>query len=310
MKYVVMQCNKGYAVIMDEEGKFYFAANLNYEVGQTVTNPVIMSEKYKDGKPVMTIIKTVVAAAACIGIISIPCYSYYNKNLKPCSTVTFASDSSISMTLNSSGKVLSIESNNDYGTKIIEKVDIKGKDNVDAASEILAAEISEGHISAGDTVDIYVEGKSEKKLEDIKSKLEMELPKHDIKVNVHNEKKPPKPEDKTEKLPHETPADEKTTAVPNDNKAEKPVHTVKTKPVEQPVPPASKGEPGVAPPALDAPSPSAPLSEAPVPPTENGVLPHEKNDDKENKLPHQNDKPSGVHTELPKADGTLPHEKK
>lgn len=317
MKYIVMQCTKGYSVLMDEEGKFVFAANLNYKTGQTVTNPVIMTEKYKDGKPVMTIIKTVVAAVACIGVISIPCYSYYNKNLKPCSTVTLASDTSISMTLNSSGKVLSIESNNDYGTKIIEKVDIKGKDNVEAANEILKAEISEGYISAGDTVDVYVEGKSEKNLEVIKSKLEAELPKHDIKVNIHDEKKPPKIEDKIEdkkdKLPHEKPIVEITTAVSNDDKAEKPVPTIKTKPVEKPVPPAPKDEPVVTPSAPAAPPTPPTLEETPVPPAENAVPPHQKPDDKGNRLPHQNDKdkiePNGVHAEMPNVGNTLPHEK-
>jgi hypothetical protein len=217
------------------------------------------------------------------------------------------------MTLNSSGKVLSIESNNDYGTKIIEKVDIKGKDNVEAANEILKAEFSEGYISAGDTVDVYVEGKSEKNLEVIKSKLEAELPKHDIKVNIHDEKKPPKIEDKKDKLPHEKPIVEITTAVSNDDKAEKPVHTVKTKPVEKPVPPAPKDEPVVTPSAPAAPPTPPPLEETPVPPAENAVPPHQKPDDKGNRLPHQNDKdkiePNGVHAEFPNVGDTLPHEK-
>lgn len=325
MKYVVMQCTKGYAVLMDEESKFYFAANLNYEVGQTVTNPVIMSDKYKDGKPVMTIIKTIAAAAACIGIISIPCYSYYNKNLKPCSTVTLASDTAISMTLNSSGKVLSIESDNEYGSKIIEKVDIKGKDNVEAANEILQAEISEGYISAGDTVEIYVEAKSDKKVEDIKSKLETELPKHDIKVNIHDEKKPPKHEEKVDKLPHEKPTAEITTAA----KAEKPVHTVKTKPVEKPVPPVKKDEPVetptapvVVPPADTPPADAPPVgvhpTDTPPPPLENAAPPSEKNDNKEIRPPHENVKENdkgknetdGVHTELSTKGDILPHEKK
>lgn len=331
MKYVVMQCTKGYAVLMDEESKFYFAANLNYEVGQTVTNPVILSNKYKDGKPVMTIIKTIAAAAACIGVISIPCYSYYNKNLKPCSTVTFASDTAISMTLNSSGKVLSIESDNEYGSKIIEKVNIKGKDNVEAANEILQAEISEGYISAGDTVEIYVEAKSDEKVEDIKSKLETELPKHDIKVNIHDEKKPPKREDKADKLPHEKPTAEITTAA---TKVEKPVHTVKTKPVEKPVPPVKKEEPVetpttpvVVPPADTPPVDTPPVDVPPVvvhptdtppPPLENETPHFEKNDNKEIRPPHENGKENnkeknefgGVHTELTTKGGILPHEKK
>lgn len=343
MKYVVMQCTNGYAVLMDEEGKFVFAANLNYTTGQTVTNPVIMSDKYKDGRPVLTIVKTIIAAAACIGVISIPCYSYYSKNLKPCSTVTFASDSSISMTLNSTGKVLSIESDNDYVTQILEKVDIKGKDNIEVANEILKTEITEGRISAGDTVDVYVEGPSEVKLEDIKSKLEAELPKHDIKVNIHDKKKPQKHGDKNDnndKPVPEKPVAEKTTATEKADNKKKPVRTEKTTPVEKPVPPVSKDEPIDTPsaPAVTAPTPDAPPvdvppvdtppvdtppvvappSDTPAPPIENATLPHVKPDDKDSR-PHHQDKiegdrdrnePIGIHTDSPDIGGSFRHIKK
>lgn len=37
MKYLVMECHRGYAVVLDEEGRFLKAANLNYTVGQELT---------------------------------------------------------------------------------------------------------------------------------------------------------------------------------------------------------------------------------------------------------------------------------
>jgi len=33
MKYIVMECHEGYAVLMDEESRFVNAANMHYEVG-------------------------------------------------------------------------------------------------------------------------------------------------------------------------------------------------------------------------------------------------------------------------------------
>ena len=42
MKYLVMECRPGYAVLLDEEGRFLKAANRNYQVGQTVTEVVEM----------------------------------------------------------------------------------------------------------------------------------------------------------------------------------------------------------------------------------------------------------------------------
>ncbi len=305
MKYIVMQCCKGYAVLMDEEGKYVFAANLNYETGQTVTNPIIMSDKYKQRKPAITIIRTIVAAAACIGIISIPCYSYYNRNLKPCSTVTLASDTSISMTLNSSGKVIGIESDTEYGKKIIEKVDIKGKDNAEAANEIVQVEITEGYIAAGDTVDVYIDGNSQKNYEDIKAKLEKELPRHDIKVNIHDEKPHLKDgkDKKEDKLPHEKPVTPAvTTAVKtNAGKNTKPAPPTETKPIIAPVPPVHEDKPVHE-------IPSEPV-ETPIPPVSNEET--DKPIKPEHQLPHENDKDKNDRTankDIERHEAILPHE--
>lgn len=38
MKYIVMECHYSYAVVLDENGRFIKAANMHYEVGQTVTD--------------------------------------------------------------------------------------------------------------------------------------------------------------------------------------------------------------------------------------------------------------------------------
>lgn len=44
MKYMVMECRPSYAILLDEEGCFKKAANLHYEVGQIVEEPVLMRE--------------------------------------------------------------------------------------------------------------------------------------------------------------------------------------------------------------------------------------------------------------------------
>ena len=47
MKYMVMECHTGYAVLLDEEGRFWKAANLHYQVGETVEDPVRMLRALK-----------------------------------------------------------------------------------------------------------------------------------------------------------------------------------------------------------------------------------------------------------------------
>ncbi len=249
MKYMVMQCCKCHAVLMDEEGRYVFAANLGYEAGQSVTNPVIMAEKEKSSNRII-VMRRIVAAAACIGIISVPCYSYYARNLKTCSAVTITSHAGISMELNSAGKVIRLQSDSEYGREIIETYDIKGKDKLEAANEILQIEISDGYLSDGDTVDVYIESKNDEKYHSYKTEFEEELPKLAIKVNVH-EKEPLKHESdsKDEKPGEEKPQPEKPDA------PEKP---------QAPTKPAAD-EPAV--PGVDAPKPE----DAPTPPAHEGI---------------------------------------
>lgn len=37
MNYLVMECHPGYAVVLDETGRFLKVANMRYEVGQRVS---------------------------------------------------------------------------------------------------------------------------------------------------------------------------------------------------------------------------------------------------------------------------------
>ena len=50
MSYLVMETKRSYAVLLDQEGRFLKAANLHYQVGQTVTDPVLLREKSEKGR--------------------------------------------------------------------------------------------------------------------------------------------------------------------------------------------------------------------------------------------------------------------
>ena len=66
MSYLVMECHPGYAILLDEEGRFLKAANLRYEIGQTVYNPVLMKKApEKQWNIVRRISSGIAAIAAC-----------------------------------------------------------------------------------------------------------------------------------------------------------------------------------------------------------------------------------------------------
>ena len=48
MKYLVMETFHSCAVLLDEEGRFVKSGNPNYEIGDTVTTPVLMRDKLLD----------------------------------------------------------------------------------------------------------------------------------------------------------------------------------------------------------------------------------------------------------------------
>ena len=108
MKYIVMECHEGYAVLMDEDSVFVTAANLGYKVGQTVTDPVIMTSDDNSSRRRRSIILKVTAAAACLVLMCGTGYHFYSVIYKTYSTVIISSNAGVKLDLNKKGKVIRI----------------------------------------------------------------------------------------------------------------------------------------------------------------------------------------------------------
>ncbi|WP_295068539.1 hypothetical protein [Ruminococcus sp.] len=305
MKYIVMECHEGYAVLMDEESRFVNAANMHYEVGQSVTDPIIMNEEHTARRITFTAGK-LIAAAACLVIFASAGSIYYSRNLKPHSTVLISSDANIRMEVNKKGKVLHIVSDSEIGKDILKDYNGKGKDKLTVANEIIELEKEKGYISDGDTIDVYISSDNSDDYRSIKSDLENGIT--DIKVEVHGidslkkntkpteaVKKPDPPKPDAEKKPDagkaDTPKQPAQSAVAPPAPAEPPAPAVqppnannnnKVEPPAPPAPPANAAEPE--PPKApekqaeagknEAPKPDTPAEPAkPAVPNE-GELPH------------------------------------
>lgn len=66
MTYLVMECRAGYAVVLDNQGRFQKVPNLGYEVGQQLDSVVILPEETKAVIPFRKRLTSLVAAAACL----------------------------------------------------------------------------------------------------------------------------------------------------------------------------------------------------------------------------------------------------
>ena len=190
MKYLVMECHESYAVLMDEESRFVNAANLHYEVGQTVTEPILFEteNKQKTGgrRIIMRAVKTAVAAA-CLTLVTVAGFSFFGKEKPAPRLVVFVSAAAeIEMELDEKGSVVRLKSDSEQGNEIIEKyIESHGRttDRMDTANDILAIQLEDGYISGGDTVDVYVPDDN-KGFEEYKTELEGRVSELDINVNI------------------------------------------------------------------------------------------------------------------------------
>lgn len=286
-----MECHEGYAVLMDEESRFVNAANLHYEVGQTVTEPLLLGTEDKPrsgGRRIIMRAVKVAATAACLAVVTVAGFSFFGKEKPAPRSVVFVSAAAeIEMELDDKGSVVRLKSDSDRGNEIIDKyIESHGNvsDKANVAGDLLETQLENGYISAGDTVDVLIPDDTNN-YSKYKSELESGISELDLRVNLkkrleddHHHPEPPSPPAVTDK---NAPAPETAT------KPTAPVPPV-TAPVTAPVPDGKVTTPAVEP-------PTAP--EAPTPPVapEGSTRPTEPADRQ------QHEHPTPPHAEGPNA---------
>ena len=163
MKYMVMECHPGYAVVMDNAGRFLKVANLHYEVGQTVTSVLKMtnagtSNDTKD-KRLRKMWMSVASLAACLCLVVFGSWTFL---MSPYGSVRMQINPDVEMTVNRLDYVISLDGLNDDGDDLIEdysyrwkKVDVVFDELTDRAAEM-------GYLKEDGTIRITVESKHEK----------------------------------------------------------------------------------------------------------------------------------------------------
>lgn len=288
MKYLVMECHEAYAILMDEESRFFHAANLHYTVGQTVTSPILMqSETAAEEEPevrgasarIRRIVMRVSAAAACLLLAAGAGYFHYAQHYKPESVIVLNTDADIKMYLNKEGKVVKLKSDNEAGDALLESYDGLRKSKVTVAHELLAKQIANGSISDGDTVDLYISAHTSDEYDAYKSEFESDIKKLKLHVNVQDLTAHPEITAVTEPVlkPVPDPAAEKPKKPEKTEKPEKPAvepgQTPPAKP-EDPKKPDGKEKAETVQPPKPA-DPLKPAAEPPAAPAEQPITPEQ-----------------------------------
>ena len=175
MKYLVLECHQGYAIVLDNNGRFVKVANLNYEVGQTLERVIEMGDPAISNSGVKKrISKIIIAAAACLSLI-IGGANYW---LTPQGTVQMAINPEVMMVVNRLDYVVKLEGLNEDGVALVKNVSRFGK-KVDTLADELADEAFElGFLSEGGQIALTVLGKNEQWEKSTEKRLKYELETH------------------------------------------------------------------------------------------------------------------------------------
>lgn len=174
MKYLVMECHPGYAILLDEEGRFRKAANLHYKVGQTVRDPVWMRTERR--RPARWVRSGIAAAAACLllflGV------QFYQGYLQPYSFIYLTINPEVRMNLNRQGTVVGLAGTNADGEALLEGYDGRGKDKVTVADELIDRAIEMGFLSDGGRVSFSIDAPDEALFQAYGTELRTEVTEH------------------------------------------------------------------------------------------------------------------------------------
>ena len=177
MSYLVMECHPGYAVLLDEDGRFLKAANLRYEVGQTVYDPVLMKETAERQRHTMRWISSGIAAIAACFLLFFGIH-YYQKYLQPYSSIYLTINPTVQMDLNRQGTVVRLTGINEDGKALLEGYDSKGKDKVTVADELIDRAIEMGFLSEGGQVSFSIDSPDDALFQEYGTELRTKVTEH------------------------------------------------------------------------------------------------------------------------------------
>ena len=152
MKYLVMETHPAYAVVLDERGRFLKAANLHYQVGETVEDVVELRlpPARRRLRPAWGVVGALAAAAClCLGF-----FGYWQPNFVPYGTLRIQINPDVELSVSKTDRVLDLRGLNADGEALLEGLDLKGEDSDDAVEELVERALEQGYLAPGGTVSI------------------------------------------------------------------------------------------------------------------------------------------------------------
>ena len=156
MKYLVMETHPAYAVVLDERGRFLRAANLHYEVGETVNQVVELqlppARRFRAWWLVGLVVVLLGLGVLFFGFIR-PQWMVYG-------TVRLQINPDVQLSVNREDDVVKLEGLNQDGEALIEGYDFRGEECDDVVEDLVKRALRMGYLETGGTVSLSASGGS------------------------------------------------------------------------------------------------------------------------------------------------------
>lgn len=160
MRYIVMECHPSYAVLLDSDGRFVKACNMNYEIGQSVYEPVLIgdTENFADkiirAEKRKRVIKYALAAACILAFL---CFNVFRFFITPYTEIYISINPEIKIEMNRIGKVISVEGMNADGEAVLTGLVCDTTEPAAVCRAVIEKAYSDGYLSESKKVVLYID---------------------------------------------------------------------------------------------------------------------------------------------------------
>lgn len=160
MKYMVMECHPGFAVVLDEQGRFLKVVNRNYTVGQQVTEVIALQlpETASKTKNRNRWIYSLSAMAACLVLIVV---SVFSSVQVPYASVYMAINPEVRIDVNQKDVVVGLDGVNADGKDLIEGYSYQRKDLNLVMDELVDRAIDMGYLHEGGQISLTLDAEND-----------------------------------------------------------------------------------------------------------------------------------------------------
>lgn len=161
MKYLVMECRPAYAVVLGDDGTFLKVANMRYEVGQTVTDVILLKLPEVTEQPKTNHKRWISSFAAMAACLALVITSIFFTGQMPYASVYMTINPEVRIDVSRSDVVVGVEGMNADGAELLEDYDHRKKELDTVMDELVDRAIDMGYLHEGGKITLSLDGDEE-----------------------------------------------------------------------------------------------------------------------------------------------------